>query len=70
MLFLIALLPVSSRAQEDDEDIYATQDLNEVVILADGTTFEEYLVKQVLENAKPLKKRVQTLFQKTFQSAC
>ena len=61
MLFLIALLPVSSRAQEDDEDIYATQDLNEVVILADGTTFEEYLVKQVLENAKPLKKRVQTL---------
>ena len=61
MLFLIALLPVSSRAQEDDEDIYATQDLNEVVIMADGTTFEEYLVKQVLENAKPLKKRVQTL---------
>ena len=54
------LLPVGSRAQED-EDIYATQDLNEVVILADGQTFEEYLVKQVLENAKPLKKRVQTL---------
>jgi hypothetical protein len=60
VLCLIALLPVGSRAQED-EDIYATQDLNEVVILADGQTFEEYLVKQVLENAKPLKKRVQTL---------
>ena len=60
VLCLIALLPVGSRAQED-EDIYATQDLNEVVILADGQTFEEYLVNQVLENAKPLKKRVQTL---------
>ena len=43
ILCLIALLPVGSRAQED-EDIYATQDLNEVVILADGQTFEEYLV--------------------------
>ncbi len=62
ILFLIALLPVGSRAQEDeDEDIYATQNLNEVVILADGQTFEEYLVKQVLEHASPLKKRVQTL---------
>ena len=59
-LCLLVLLPIGSRTQED-EDIYATQDLNEVVILADGQTFEEYLVKQVLENAKPLKKRVQTL---------
>jgi hypothetical protein len=53
-------LPIGIRAQEDN-DIAASLNLNEVVVLADGMTFEEYLVKQVMENAKPLKKRVETL---------
>ena len=35
--------------------------MNEVVVVADGQSFEEYLVKQVLENAKPLKEHVQML---------
>jgi len=60
LLCLIVLLPIGIRAQEDD-DIAASLNLNEVVVLADGMTFEEYLVKQVMENAKPLKKRVETL---------
>ena len=60
LLCLVVLLPVGVRAQED-HDIAASLNLNEVVVLADGMTFEEYLVKQVLENAKPLKKRLQTL---------
>ena len=53
-------MPTGIRAQED-HDIAASLNLNEVVVLADGMTFEEYLVKQVLENAKPLKKRLRTL---------
>ena len=57
LLCLVVLLPVGVRAQED-HDIAASLNLNEVVVLADGMTFEEYLVKQVLENAKPLKKRL------------
>ena len=60
LLCLAALLPTGIRAQED-HDIAASLNLNEVVVLADGMTFEEYLVKQVLENANPLKKRLRTL---------
>ena len=60
LLCLAVLLPTVARAQDDD-DIAASLNLNEVVVLADGMTFEEYLVKQVLDNARPLKKRVQTL---------
>ena len=60
LLCLAVLLPTGVRAQEED-DIAASLNLNEVVVLADGMTFEEYLVKQVLENAKPLKKRLQKL---------
>ena len=48
------------RAQ-DDADIAYSLNLTEVTVLADGMTFEEYLLKQVLANAKPLKERVQTL---------
>ena len=60
LLCLVVMLPIGIRAQED-HDIAASFNLNEVVVLPDGMTFEEYLVKQVLENAKPLKKRLQTL---------
>ncbi|MBR4276395.1 MAG: hypothetical protein IKQ32_05465 [Prevotella sp.] len=60
ILCLIAMMPMSIMAQEDN-DIKATIDLPETVVLADGQTFEEYLVKQVLANAKPLKKHVRTL---------
>lgn len=48
------------RAQED-MDVAATTSMNEVVILGDGLSFEEYLVKQVLENARPLKDHVKML---------
>ena len=60
LLCFITLVPLGVRAQED-HDIVASLNLKEVVIQADGQTFEEYLVKQVLDHAKPLKKRVQTL---------
>ena len=56
----VALVPLGISAQED-HDIVASLNLKEVVILADGQTFEEYLIKQVLDHAKPLKKRVRTL---------
>ena len=46
---------------QDDADIAHSLDLAEVVVLADGMTFEEYLLKQVLANAKPLKEKIQTL---------
>ena len=57
---LVALVPLGISAQED-HDVVASLNLKEVVILADGQTFEEYLIKQVLDHAKPLKKHVQTL---------
>ena len=60
LLCFAALLPFGISAQED-HDIAASLNLKEVVVLADGMTFEEYLVKQVLDHAKPLKKRIQTL---------
>ena len=41
---LVALVPLGISAQEN---------LKEVVILADGQTFEEYLIKQVLDHAQP-----------------
>ena len=56
----VALVPLGISAQED-HDIVASLNLKEVVILADGQTFEEYLIKQVLDHAQPLKKRVRTL---------
>ena len=46
---------------QDEDDIARSINLTEVVVLADGMTFEEYLLKQVLANAKPLKERIQTL---------
>ena len=46
---------------QDDDDIAHSLNLTEVVVLADGMTFEEYLLKQVLANAKPLKAHIKTL---------
>ena len=54
-------LALNVQAQDEDEDIAYSVNMAETVILADGTTFEEYLLKKVLENAKPLKERVGTL---------
>ena len=56
----MTLFILNVQAQEK-EDIVATLNLPETVVLADGMTFEEYLLKQVLANAKPLKARVNTL---------
>ncbi len=55
------LLPALGIMAQEEQDIAATMNMNEVVILAEGQTFEEYLVQQVLENAKPLKEHVRIL---------
>ena len=60
LLALFVTLPAHAQ-KDDDDDITYSLNLNEVVVLADGMTFEEYLVKQVLTHAKPLKDYVQTL---------
>lgn len=59
-VILSVLMVQQGRAQEDDSISYSLS-LPETVVLADGMTFEEYLLKQVLSHAKPLKKRVETL---------
>lgn len=62
VLLVALLVTLPAHAQEDDDDdITYSLNLNELVVLADGMAFEEYLVKQVLEHAKPLKTYVQTL---------
>ena len=48
-------------AQEEDDSIAYSLNLPETVVLSDGMSFEEYLLKQVLANAKPLKERIATL---------
>ncbi|MBR4243078.1 MAG: hypothetical protein IKR98_04170 [Bacteroidaceae bacterium] len=60
ILCCITLTAISMRAQ-DDADISAMRSMNEIVVVADGQSFEEYLVTQVLENAKPLKEHIRTL---------
>ena len=60
-IILLALFFGLNAHAQDDDDIARSIDLREVVVLADGMTFEEYLLKQVLANAKPLKERIQTL---------
>ena len=59
-ILLVVLVALNAHAQSDD-DIAHSLNLPEAVVLADGMTFEEYLVKQVLANAKPLKARTKTL---------
>jgi len=60
ILCCITLPAIGIRAQ-DDSDISMTRNMNEVVVVANGQSFEEYLVTQVLENAKPLKEHIRTL---------
>lgn len=60
-LVLVLLAALNIYAQGDDDDIAYTIELPEAAVLADGMTFEEYLVKQVLANAKTLRERVETL---------
>ena len=59
-IVLVLFVALNINAQ-DDEGITYSVDLPETMILADGMTFEEYLVKQVLANAKPLKEKIETL---------
>ena len=59
-LVVCMALGAHAHAQDSDSIAYSLQ-LNEVVVLSDGMTFEEYLVRQVLAHAKPLKSRVETL---------
>lgn len=60
LIALFVTLPAHAQ-KDDDDDITYSLNLDELVVLANGMTFEEYLVKQVLEHAKPLKDYVQTL---------
>lgn len=60
-LILFAMFIALSVRAQDDEDIAHSLNLTEVVVLADGMTFEEYLLKQVLAHAKPLKERTKSL---------
>lgn len=60
-IILLAMFFSLNAQAQDDADIAYSLNLNEVTVLADGMTFEEYLLKQVLANAKPLKERIQTL---------
>lgn len=59
-ILLTMCFALSVHAQEDD-DIAYTLDMPEAVVLANGMSFEEYLLQQVLENAKPLSARTKTL---------
>lgn len=60
MAILMALTLQPAYAQEEDTIDYSLE-LPETVVLSDGQTFEEYLLRQVLANAKPLKERIETL---------
>ena len=60
-MLLAVFTALNAHSQEEDEDIAYSLSLTEVTVLADGMTFEEYLVNQVLEHAKPLKARIKTL---------
>ena len=60
--FVLIALCVALAAHAQIDTIATVQrDMTEIVVLADGETFEEYLLRQVLANAKPLKARAQVL---------
>ena len=58
---MMALCMVQHVQAQEDDDIAYSLNLPETVVLPEGMSFEEYLVKQVLANAKPLKERVERL---------
>lgn len=60
-IILLAMFFGLNAQAQDDADIAYSLNLTEVTVLADGMSFEEYLLKQVLANAKPLKERIQIL---------
>jgi hypothetical protein len=62
-VFTIAVLfaTLNVCAQDEDDSIAYSLSLAETVVLPDGMTFEEYILKKVLDNAKPLKTRVRAL---------
>ena len=61
--FTIAVLftTLNVCAQDEDDSIAYSLSLAETVVLPDGMTFEEYILKKVLDNSKPLKTRVRAL---------
>ncbi len=61
-IFIISVMFYSlDVSAQSDSVILKTVELPEYVVLADGMTIEEYLIKQVLDNAKPLKKHIDEL---------
>lgn len=58
LTFAVLLVTLNGHAQDEDEDIAYSLHLAETVVLPEGMTFEEYLLKKVLANSQPLKKRV------------
>ena len=57
---LLVLMTQTFRAQENDSIVYSL-DMPEMVVTTDGVSFEEYLLQQVLDHARPLKERIATL---------
>jgi hypothetical protein len=58
---LTVLVALNLHAQDEVDSISYSLNLPETVVLADGMTFEEYLLRQVLANAKPLKEKIARL---------
>ena len=57
----LSLITTSAQSELEDDSIAYSLSLPETVVLSDGMSFEEYLLKQVLAHAKPLKERVARL---------
>ena len=63
---VLMTLHVYAQEEGNNDDLQSSGiayslNLPETVVLANGMSFEEYLLKQVLANAKPLKERIATL---------
>ena len=57
----LSLITASAQSELEDDSIAYSLSLPETVVLSDGMSFEEYLLKQVLAHAKPLKERIARL---------